>query len=467
MSHSYPSIVGPLSAKDWEGQSVFAFGNATVDKSIPAEKIHRMENPSQETLTELLGSFHIDTLRDGVIFVLPEKADTVDIACVLEIQKAILHAHYKFVWFPNNSHATQDLLGVREETVPDIVRTLNLLKNYPWLMSSPLVDKLSDARIGLPVMILMPGPSLKEVLPHLRKIREHCLIACVARTILDCMEAGVAPDIVIQLDTYQIQRHYYEQLPPMPETILMPISISPFYPYAHKFRGVVMMDSFNTELLPNRARLRESYVSTLTAGLGLAEALHAPEAFVVGANLSSGAAPSQHPYCDQTNDAYPMISQSHYHLLSARNGSLVKSREWYIATATEAQLFAEAIATTTGTKFYSTTDETLLSRQWFPYKSVEDIFDLPLIDRQHYLNTIDGVLAVREKIDITKTRMHLLKQLQETRQIKKVYSLRGEESVDTVLRTHRVTRAAEKMRDTLLGPEVDAIGVASRMCDKW
>ncbi len=57
-----------------------------------------------------------------------------------------------------------------------------------------------------------------------------------------------------------------------------------------------MMDSFNMNLLPNPARLRESYVSTLTACLGLAEALWAPEAYVAGVDLSFAGDAASHPY---------------------------------------------------------------------------------------------------------------------------------------------------------------------------
>lgn len=467
LDNQYPCVIGSLSAEDWDGQTVFVFGDTAVDRNIPSDRVWRIENPSPEALTNIRNNLQVERLLKGVMFVLPQKANGIDMASVQEIQKIILHLHYKYVYFPNKSHATADPAGVRKETIPDVIRAMNQLRNYPWLASAPLIDKFSKARFGMPVMLLMPGPSIKEIRPYLKDIRKHCLIACIARTLSDCMESGVVPDIVIQLDTYHIQQAFYENLPDMPETLLMPISICPFYPYAEKFRGVVMMDSFNTELLPNPARLRESYVSSLTACLGLAEALHAPDAFIAGANLSSKIDPSNHPYSDETPDAYPVYHWQRQYLLSTQDNSIASSKDWYIATATEADQFAEIISTTSGTRFHSTTKSTLLSKQWFPHIDVDAILARPEIDRQQFLDTIDDVLAVRENIDLTKTRMFLLKQLNEIRQVERTFSARGQESTDEFLNEHILTKAARKMRNPYLGPEVDAIGVAAKLVTNW
>jgi hypothetical protein len=334
---------------------------------------------------------------------------------VLDIQKRFVHAHYKYIAFPSRSHITVDPFSVRKKTHPDLFRTLNLLRNMPWALSSPLADKLSEARLGLPLLLLLPGPSVNDIAPQLPELRKHCLIACIARTLDICLEAGIHPDFVVQLDTFQVQRHFYDAIPALPETVLVALSLTPFHGYARKFRGVIMMDSFNLELLPNPSRLRESYVSSLTACLGLAEALGSPQGFVAGANLSFPPAPHAQGVWGCATSPIRLIEDSRTYLLSDRCGALVESRDWYIATATEADMFAEAIAGTAGTRFFSTTDGTLLSRKWFPHTPPRQIFSLPTIDRPAFLRDMDNVLARREEVDIAKTRLYLLSQLEEVR----------------------------------------------------
>ncbi len=463
----YSCHFGDYPAAQWDGQAVFAFGDVPVDTAIPDDKVSRIVNPSAAAAEELLNSLDYGSLQDGIVFVLPEGDDAIDMEAVLDVQKKLLHAHYKYVFFPRFSHATKDPMGSRKETVPDIRRSLNQLKNYPWLLNAPLADKLAQTRIGLPVLLLLPGPSLQDVLPFLREVRKHCLVACIARTISDCLSVGVEPDIVLQLDTFQVQRHFYAQLPSLPNSLLIPLSIAPFYPYARKFRGVVMMDSFDMNLLPNPARLRESYVSSLTACLGLAEALWAPEAYVAGSDLSFGGDPAAHPYGSGYTGVYPLANHNENYLLSSRDGGLVQSRDWYIATSSEADLFAREIGRTTGTRFYSTTDATLLSRELFPFKAVESLLALPEIDRAHYRATIDGVLAQREKVDMVMTRKQLVSQLADARKVARAYDMRGDPGMDAILETGLMTKAARNMRDAVVGEGVDVIGVAAKLAKKW
>ncbi|WP_319467859.1 6-hydroxymethylpterin diphosphokinase MptE-like protein [uncultured Pseudodesulfovibrio sp.] len=467
MSHRYPCHVGELSSSQWKGQTVFAFGDVRVDKTIPLDKVCRMETPSASASAELLKNLDYASLQDGILFVLPEKNDAIDMEAILETQKKILHIHYKYVYFPNFSHSTQDPLGSRKETIPDIRRSMNQLKNYPWLLNAPIADKLANARIGLPVLLLLPGPSVNEVLPHLKELRKHCLIACIARTIQKCLSAGVEPDIVIQLDTFQVQRHFYAQIPPLPNTLLIPLSISPFYPYAHKFRGVVMMDSFDMNLLPNPARLRESYVSTLTACLGLAEALWAPEAYVAGVDLSFEGDAASHPYGEQHEGIYPLANLNGNYLLSTRDGRLVQSKDWYIATSSEADQFVREIRKTSGTRFYSTTDSTLLSKEFFPFKGMKELLALPEIDREQYRSTIDSVLEQRENVDMVNTRKQLITQLADAREVARAYRMRNDPGMNDILETSMMTKVAQAMRDAVFKEDVDAIGVAARLAKKW
>ncbi len=465
MAVSNSTYISEITSDQWDGQLVVAFGDARVDNAIPSEMVWRVENPAGLRSTELQHCPRPDLMLGGIAFVLPDSLTAQDAAVVVEIQKLFIYLHYKFVFFPRRSPSSADVLGVRNEPLPDVMREINQLRNYPWLLGSPLSDKLADERIGLPVFILLPGPSSHEVYPRLKEIRKHCLIACLARTIHHCLDADVVPDIVIQLDTYQVQRNFYYNLPDMPETLLVPLSICPFHSYAGKFRGLVMMDSFNLDLLPNPARLRESYVSSLTACLGLAEILHSPQAILAGANLSDSSGQPKHPYAGRSQGAQPVFILKGKHYVEARDGTPVGSREDFIPTAKEADLFAEAIAQSTGTRFYSTTDTTLLSRHWFPHMTLETIFQLPVIDRNAYLEIVDRALDVREEIDLIKTRMGLLEQLQQLIEVERIY-LDGHATRD-ILESHQLTKAARRMRNPIIPQGVDHVGVAARLATMW
>jgi len=460
-----PSFIGEITADQWNGRRVVAFGDVHVDEAIPEEKVWRLANPAADGQALFDKGLHPELLVDGLAFVLPEALSEQDAAVVLEVQSILIYLHYKYIFFPKSSLSTTDAVGVRKEPLPDVIREINQLRNFPWLMSSPIADKLASKRLGLPMLAILPGPSKNDVLPHLKEIREHCLIVCLARTLNDCLDAGVVPDIVLQLDTYQVQRHFYEGIPDMPETILVALSICPFYPYAHKFRGVVMMDSFNLELLPNPARLRESYVSSITACLGMAEALHSPEAFIAGANLSIPLAKDDHPYQGKTSGPKPICAKDTRYLLDARDGSPIQVEDYFIATARESEQFAAEIKATSGTQFYSITDSTLLSPQWFPHGPVENILGLPSLDRSGFVASMDTVLAEQEKVNITKTRMKLLRELGEMRQIEAAFN--GGNVELEVLKDHVLTKAAAQMRNPRLNGHVNTVGVAAKLSTKW
>lgn len=460
-----PSFTEEISAEQWTGRRVVAFGDARVDPAIPADKVWRVENPAVDLENLFGGGIKPKTLMDGFAFVLPGSLSARDAATVAEVQKVLIHLHYKYVVFPKNSLSTADTLGVREEPLPDVIREINQLRNYPWLMSAPLVDKLAAKRLGLPIFCLLPGPSMRKTLPRLKEIRKRCLIVCLARTLRNCLDAGVHPDVVLQLDTYQLQRNFYHGLPDLPETLLIPLSICPFYPYAHTFRGVVMMDSFNLDLLPNPARLRESYVSSLTACLGLAEALHSEHAFIAGANLASPLSQDKHPYHGRTNGPMPLYAEANTYVLDARDGTPIQALDYFIATAHEADQFAAEIRQTSGTRFYSTTDSTLLSHQWFPHAFMDKIQTLPTIDRAGFLEAIDKVLAVREGINITKTRMRLTKELEEMRRIEAAFNCST--TPQEALKQHMLTKATTKMRNPHLHEGADRVAVAAKLSTNW
>jgi hypothetical protein len=84
----------------------------------------------------------------------------------------------------------------------------NLARNIPLISSSPGIRCLEGRFAGIPVLLAAAGPSLDEVLPHLREIRKRCLIVAVDTSYAACLRAGCRPDFIVVVDPqYWNTRH--------------------------------------------------------------------------------------------------------------------------------------------------------------------------------------------------------------------------------------------------------------------
>jgi len=76
----------------------------------------------------------------------------------------------------------------------------NLARNMRSFVDAPGISRLKDLCRGLPALVIAGGPSLDEVLPLLRSLRERLVIISVNTPLKRCVEAGVAPDFVVVVD---------------------------------------------------------------------------------------------------------------------------------------------------------------------------------------------------------------------------------------------------------------------------
>lgn len=310
-----------------------------------------------------------------------------------------------------------DPFGLHQDKPLHLLHEINRTRNAEILLRSPLVDKLAVERLDAPLLLLLPGPSLQDLGPLLKDLARSCLVACITRTLGFCLGHGVEPDFLIQLDTYRRQLHLLPAFESLPRTCLVALSQAPVSGLARRFRGVFFMDSFDGEVLPNPARLRESWLSSLLPCLGLAEVLRAPQVFVAGADLSwtkdryaGGAA------ADQTPESFPRdrpveLRESGFQAPDLR-GRSVRTQLTYYATAYEAGLFATDIARLTGARFFNLSRAGILDPDLFPPVEPRQALDLPPLDRPALLERLDRALACREEVDLTRFKIKLLKQRQ-------------------------------------------------------
>lgn len=229
----------------------------------------------------------VQMLQDGVTLVVDVEAYSRDRKWIDAVQKHLAMVYCKHVLFPRQSGTIPDQFGVRKEGDYLLIpREIQRAENIPLYLRSPLCNRLKGLGSQLPVAILLPGPSLNAVAPLLEELHRKCLLVCVPRTVAFCLQAGVAPDFVISLDTAGRMEHLVRPSRPLPETYLVALSPGALARPVRRYRGLFLMDSFDTAVLPNPFRLRESWLSCAISTLGMAELLGAGTVFLAGGDHS-------------------------------------------------------------------------------------------------------------------------------------------------------------------------------------
>jgi len=84
----------------------------------------------------------------------------------------------------------------------------NLLRNLETFLASPGVGRIAGLFDGIPALVLASGPSLDQVMPHIRELAERCVVICVDTSLRACLMRRVEPDFVVVIDPqYWNSRH--------------------------------------------------------------------------------------------------------------------------------------------------------------------------------------------------------------------------------------------------------------------
>ncbi|QAZ69648.1 6-hydroxymethylpterin diphosphokinase MptE-like protein [Solidesulfovibrio carbinolicus] len=240
-----------------------------------------------EAVLQGVTALPVQALLDGVTVVIDAAAYARDKVWIDAVQKQLAMVYCKHVLFPRQSGTIPDVAGARqEEGYLLLQREIQRAENVALYLQSPLCNRLRGLGRGLATAVLLPGPSLNKVAPLLPELREKCLIVCVPRTVAFCLQAGVEPDFVVSLDTAARMQHLVRPSRPLPETYLVALSPGALARPVRRYRGLFLMDSFDTSILPNPYRLRESWLSCAISTLGLAELLGAGVVFLAGGDHS-------------------------------------------------------------------------------------------------------------------------------------------------------------------------------------
>ncbi len=359
---------------------------------------------------------HPEHMKQGLVFFIDSATYAAHREAVDRFQRHLAWAFCKFVAYPR-APGIPDPCELHGPRPLNLGNEINRYRNMPWLLRAPLVDSLARANIGLPVLLVLPGPSLDRLGPRLAELSRSCLVVCLARTLDFCLKNGVEPDFLLQLDTAWRQPYLLPRVPGLPGCTLVALSLAPVHELAPRCRGVLFMDSFDLEALPNKARLRESWLSSLFPCLGLAEALAAPLVLVAGADLSFSARARYHGQDAAGEEAPPFPAGAPVQVSSGTfsapdlRGRQVSTELPYFASAYEAGLFARQIQEATGARFCNATGEGLLDPALFPLPDEAALAALPAIDRRAFLETMDRVLADVPDVQLIKLKVKQLQAL--------------------------------------------------------
>lgn len=385
---------------------VVCLGRPDTLPELPPERLLVLDALNDATL-DALGRLDPRHLANGVVVCTTRSMHARHPREAFQAQKILLFLYMKYVYVPGTSTRIPDPLALRPaETPPEYLHLLQKLRNTPYLLRHPLIDKLQALQVGLPCLLLLPGPSLGNIMPHLKELSRRYLVMAISRSLPLLREWGVAPDVLLQLDTLPLQMHFHHPADRFPESVLLSLSVAPAYGFADHFRQVFFIDSFDLSILPNRARIRESWLSSLLACLGGAEALHAPQVLLAGADLRLCGDNAY--YCDPqawmakhaTPCPDPMTNTGHLAIFADDQGREARTHLQYLATAFEAEHFARDIAAAQGTQFFTLSSFGILDTNRFAPRTMEQALEAPVLDKTSFLEKADQAAASREHISL-------------------------------------------------------------------
>lgn len=330
----------------------------------------------------------------------------------LQAQKLLALRFVKFVAMPAQSARVPDMLGLRRrEAPPEFLHQLNQWRNTPLHLRCPLAEKLAAQDVGLPCLLLMPGPSLARLGDALPELARRHLVVTISRALPFLRARGVVPDVLVQLDTLPMQAHFHTPDERYPDAVLLSLSLAPVNGFAPRFRHTFFIDSFNLSLLPNPWRLRESWTSSLLACLGALEALAAPLALLAGADLRIM---PEARYCDSPGGTAaepelppydgPLVCAGSSMRMADGAGRLLETSPQYFAAAGEAELFARDIHRTRGTRFRNLSRLSLLDQHVFRPMDLAEALNAPVLDKTPFLEKADRAAAQKEAVDLPAAR---------------------------------------------------------------
>lgn len=118
----------------------------------------------------------------------------------------------------------------------------NTCKNFSQFKVHPNINPLKDCMKGKNACVIAAGPTLSEILPHLKEIQKKCVLICVDTALKTVLTYGIVPDFTVMVDPqYWNARHL--DFTKTSKTIL--ITESAVYPsvFNHKWKEILFFSA--------------------------------------------------------------------------------------------------------------------------------------------------------------------------------------------------------------------------------
>lgn len=122
--------------------------------------------------------------------------------------------------------------------------TRNTLKNIEKVSFLPGIDKLENMtkKESPPICILAAGPSLQEILPHIKQIQKKCILICVDTALRMVQKTNVNPDFTILMDSQYWNYRHLDFTQTEKTTLISELSVYPSV-FNRKWKHIFLCDS--------------------------------------------------------------------------------------------------------------------------------------------------------------------------------------------------------------------------------
>lgn len=379
---------------------VLMLGDCQIDEGVQPAKLLSYPDTGPEVVNAI-GGLDVREFKDGVLLLVSSELVEHQFGKVWLIQKYLVHALCKYIFFPMLDTSTPDPYQVGGDKGPlaSLVYELNKLDNLPALARFPRADTLNGALPPMPVLLLNPGGSLEAISPHFKELSERFLVICLSRTLSFCQQHGVTPDIVVQLDTHGEQQNFFSKEMDFSNTWLFALSCVPGRKYLNRFRGVFWIDAFEPRAYGSNYEIRNSWLSSLIPMLGVAELFSPPKLLIAGADLAYRTARYFNEKGEERDVPNSLSNRAQVEAVSwepfpvcLNDGSVGETTPQFFAVAFEAETVASELLHK-GTLSFNLTRGGILDEDVFPYGDPASFKSGPKIER----DALYRVMELRSK----------------------------------------------------------------------
>jgi hypothetical protein len=118
----------------------------------------------------------------------------------------------KLILHTENALRNIDLMQVRSK-----LWTNEFLKNLEYLPNAGNSERFENTLTGKTALLCAAGPSLNDVLPHIKPVRSKLVIFAVTGAVKALQTHGITPDFVIGMDYYGPAKHMQDMEEPLKE----------------------------------------------------------------------------------------------------------------------------------------------------------------------------------------------------------------------------------------------------------